>query len=58
MLERTDAIMNERLEPIPFGLADPTIYIYIYIYTVGYARTHTHTHTHTHIHTYIFHQGP
>ena len=32
MLERTDAITNEVLEPITFVLAYPTVYIYIYIY--------------------------
>jgi len=30
MLERTDAITNEVLEPITFVLAYPTVYIYIY----------------------------
>jgi hypothetical protein len=38
MLERTDAIMNEVLEPITFVLVHPTVYIYIYIYKVKQSR--------------------
>jgi len=40
MLERTDTITNEVLEPITFVLA--------------YSTVSTHTHTHTHTHTYIY----
>jgi hypothetical protein len=32
MLERTDAITNEVIEPITFVLAYTIVYIYIYIY--------------------------
>jgi hypothetical protein len=32
MLEQTDAITKEVLEPFTFVLAYPTVYIYIYIY--------------------------
>jgi hypothetical protein len=42
MLERTDAITNEVLEPITFVLAYPYIYIYIYTHTYVYIYIYTH----------------
>jgi hypothetical protein len=44
MLERTDAIRNEVLEPITFVLAYPTVSPMRTL--IAYTHTHTHTHTH------------
>jgi len=70
MLERTDAITKEILEPITFVLAYPTVLTRCCIYHTSYQTevvivlvgqaqyftvyTHTHTHTHTHIYIYLF----